>query len=220
LGAGTLAFYVLAVETLFAVGHARARLTAFDRSTLLVLLLLAVQATRGITWFGLAAIVIVPRALDGVRLPGVAVSPRLRRTAVAASLAAVVAAGGIVLPRSQTSFARGYPADAATATRAAADPGARVFANGAYADWLLLLEPSLRGRVAYDARFEVLPDGRLADAAAVSIGRWDARRILAPFDVVVLRRDESELRGALARSGGWHRVAAAGGVIVLRRTTA
>ena len=83
---------------------------------------------------------------------------------------------------------------------------AQVFANGAFSDWLLLKEPSLRGRIAYDARFEVLPDGRLADAAAVSIGRFDAERILRPFDVVVLRPEESELRGTLERAGSWRRI--------------
>jgi len=99
----------------------------------------------------------------------------------------------------------------------AAGGNGAVFANGAFSDWLLFKEPSLRGRVAYDARFEVLPDGRLADAAAVSIGRWDAERILQPFDVVVLRPEESELRGTLERTGGWRRIDAAATVVVLGR---
>jgi hypothetical protein len=80
-----------------------------------------------------------------------------------------------------------------------------------------LKEPSLRGRVAYDARFEVLPHGRLADAAAVSIGRYDSERILRPFDVVVLRPQEHEIRDTLARSGEWRRVVASSKVVVLRR---
>jgi hypothetical protein len=79
-----------------------------------------------------------------------------------------------------------------------------------------LKQPSLRGRVAYDARFEVLPDGRLADAAAVSIGRYDAERILRPFDVVVLLPGEDELRETLSRDG-WHLVDAGTRVIVVRR---
>ena len=77
----------------------------------------------------------------------------------------------------------------------------------------------MRGRVAYDARFEVLPDGRLADAAAVSIGRYDAEQILRPFDVVVLRPEESEMRGTLERGGGWRQVDADKKVVVLRRVT-
>jgi hypothetical protein len=73
--------------------------------------------------------------------------------------------------------------------------------------------------VAYDARLEVLPHGRLADAVAVSIGRYDAGRILKPFDVVVLRPEEEEIRGTLARSGKWRRVDAGSKVVVLRRAT-
>jgi hypothetical protein len=94
-----------------------------------------------------------------------------------------------------------------------------VFANGAFGDWLLLKAPSLRGRMAYDARFEVLPDGRLADAAAVSIGRYDAEQILRPFAVVVLRPEEHEIRGTLERAGGWRRIDAGSKVVVLRRST-
>ena len=39
---------------------------------------------------------------------------------------------------------------------ASATPGGRVFADGRYADWLLWNAPELRGRVAYDVRFELL----------------------------------------------------------------
>jgi hypothetical protein len=95
-----------------------------------------------------------------------------------------------------------------------------VFANGAYADWLLFRVPALRGRLAYDARFEILPRGRLAEAAAVSIGRWDAPRILRPFSVVVLRPQETELRGELLRTGRWRMVTTSARVVVLRRLQA
>jgi hypothetical protein len=116
-------------------------------------------------------------------------------------------------------FSREYPASAAHVAAVTAGSNRTVFANGAFGDWLLFKEPSLRGRVAYDARFEVLPHGRLADAAAVSIGRYDAERILRPFDVLVLRPEETELRDTLARAGNWRRAAADDKVVVLRRVT-
>ena len=37
----------------------------------------------------------------------------------------------------------------------ACDPSVRVFADDRYADWLIWTEPRLRGRVAYDVRFEL-----------------------------------------------------------------
>ena len=112
----------------------------------------------------------------------------------------MVALGALIVAASRPAswFARDYPTAAAHAVADTAGPNRAVFANGAFADWLLLKAPSLRGRVAYDARFEVLPDGRLADAAAVSIGRYDSEQILRPFDVLVLRPEEKELRANAA----------------------
>jgi hypothetical protein len=132
-----------------------------------------------------------------------------------------VGLGALVVAASRPAswFTRDYPKSAAYVVADTAGSNAAVFANGAFSDWLLLKAPSLRGRVAYDARFEVLPDGRLADAAAVSIGRYDSERILRPFDVVVLRPEEKELRATLARAGDWRRVEAGSKVVVLRRVS-
>ena len=125
----------------------------------------------------------------------------------------------VAASRAASWFTRDYPTAAVRLVADTAGTNHAVFANGAFADWLLLKAPSLRGRVAYDARFEVLPDGRLADAAAVSIGRYDSEQILRPFDVLVLRPEETELRGTLTRAGDWRLVAADKKVIVLRRVT-
>jgi len=217
LGPETLAFYLLAFGALAVLARAPRSMTMFERVSIVLLLILAVQASRGITWFAFAAVVIVPsaRGENGGTMP--VLGRRLRGPLASGSVVAVLAAVAFVLLHPEGWLDRAYPAPVAAATVAAAGREARVFANGAYADWLLLREPALRGRVAYDARFEVLPDGRLADAADVSIGRWDSSRILAPFDVVVLSPGESQLRAVLARSGGWRRVAAASDAVVLRR---
>jgi hypothetical protein len=196
----------------------RGVLTLFERVLLVVLLLLAIEASRGIPWFVFFALATVPTMLNRVssrelRLP----SSRAAAGLLAASSLAVVAASAVVVTKRHGWVTASYPPSAARATAAAAGSTSKVFANGAYSDWLLLLEPSLRGRVAYDARFELLPDGRLADAAAVSIGRSDWRRILAPFDVVVLRPQENELRHALIRDGRWRRIATDSHVVVFRR---
>jgi hypothetical protein len=192
----------------------------FERALLVLLALLALQAARGITWFSFAAIVVVPAALSVERA-----ERRLRRARAAAgvvvtSALAVVVAAVVALAQPASWFESSYPQSAAAAARDAAGGTGRVFANGAYSDWLLLSEPRLRGRVAYDARFELLPDGRLSDAAAVSIGRWDTSRILAPFDVVVLRPEETELRDALVRTRKWQQVATHTDVVVFRRVRA
>jgi hypothetical protein len=219
LAPATFPFYLLAVGVVLTIARAGKSLTRFERYALVALLVLAVEASRGITWFTLFALVIVPAALRSVRLPAVRVaSARARAAIVATSAAAVVLAVGVAAAQPESWFASNYPREAARTVDAAAEASGKVFANGAYADWLLLVEPGLRGRIAYDARFELLPDGRLADAAAVSIGRWDAPAILRPYDVLVLRPEESELRAELTRSRGWRRVGGDRNVIVLRRT--
>jgi hypothetical protein len=145
----------------------------------------------------------------------------LHRSEIGAAAASAIAVAALVAAASRPAswFARDYPRSAARVVAETAGTNGAVFANGAFSDWLLFEEPSLRGRVAYDARFEVLPDGRLADAAAVSIGRYDAEQILRPFDVLALRPQETELRETLARGGGWRQVDADEKVVVLRRVT-
>jgi hypothetical protein len=215
LGPKTAAFYLLALGTVFMIARAPRLLTLFEKVAFVVLLVLAIEATRGVTWFTLFAIVVLPAALRDLPLPGLSLRHRPVAPLVAFALVVLI----VVASRPASWFERDYPSASARAVADAAGPSRTVFANGAFGDWLLLKEPSLRGRVAYDARLEVLPHGRLADAVAVSIGRYDAGRILKPFDVVVLRPEEEEIRGTLARSGKWRRVDAGSKVVVLRRAT-
>ena len=217
LAPATACFYLLAFATVFAIARAPKTLTLFEKAALVVLLVLAVEATRGVTWFTLFALIVLPSALGDLRLPRVSIPES--RAATFVVLFAAVAAVAVAATRPVSWFARDYPTSAARAAADTAGPTGAVFANAAFSDWLLLKEPSLRGRVAYDARFEVLPTGRLADAAAVSIGRYDSERILRPFGVLVLRPEETELRGKLERDGLWRRVYADTKVVVLRRVT-
>jgi hypothetical protein len=72
-----------------------------------------------------------------------------------------------------------------------------VYATSPYADWLLWTQPALAGRIAFDARFELLSQAqirRIADFQARA-GNWLATA--RNFDVFVL--DHSSDR-ALARS--------------------
>jgi hypothetical protein len=190
LGPHTAAFYLLAFAAVFAIARAPGALTLFEKS----------------------AIVVLPSALPRISIRG-------SRAGIAT--AAVLALGALVVAASRPEawFSRNYPTSAARVAAATAGTKSAVFANASFSDWLLLKEPSLRGRVAYDARFEVLPDGRLGDAAAVSIGRYDAERILRPFDVLVLSPGEAELRAKLASDGYWRRVDTNKKVVVLRRVS-
>jgi hypothetical protein len=86
---------------------------------------------------------------------------------------------------------RYYPAAGLAAVRRAVtvEPSVRVFADERYADWLLWRLPALRGRVAYDARFELLSG---AEIAAIVIFKneigphWSA--LASGYRLLVLQR--------------------------------
>ena len=99
-------------------------------------------------------------------------------------------------------FERDFPAAAADAAAAAAGPHGRVLATSPFADWLLWTHPELAGRVAFDARFELLTPFQLERAARFlgRSGSWTATA--NRYRVLVLgKQDDSQLRAALLRSG-------------------
>ena len=49
--------------------------------------------------------------------------------------------------------------------RPVATPGLKVVSDAGYSDWLLWQHPELRGRIAFDVRFELLGDGGLKEMA-------------------------------------------------------
>jgi hypothetical protein len=116
-------------------------------------------------------------------------------------------------------FLRSFPPQAAAAASAAAGPHGRVLATSSYADWLLWARPELRGRVAYDARFELMTHAQLREAqdfqARVEGWRETARRFRV---IVISATDDRKLRFALVDSGVARVVRTAGGVVVLRTT--
>jgi hypothetical protein len=69
----------------------------------------------------------------------------------------------------------------------AAHPGWRVYADAAYADWLLWRLPQLRGSIAADARFELLSARQLgSEVDLVSASGSDWKRAARGCRLVVL----------------------------------
>lgn len=153
----TLVFYVLAALALGLVVWGRRRLTVFDFAALGLTFVGAVVAIRGIPWFALACMVLLPVAI-GTALEG-RVAPLRARLNRALALGALVAVVGIVvvsLSRDASWYEQKWPNEALAAVeRAGSNPDLRVFATDRHADWLLWKLPGLRGRVAYDVRFEI-----------------------------------------------------------------
>jgi hypothetical protein len=164
-------FFVLAGVLLWAIGRNAGRLTAWERWALIALMAGGITALRNVTWFALAALVLGALAIDaGVRRRmGERDVTRLRfnRLLAVCAAIAVVAQTIMTLAARDTRFTDRYPDGALAAVRSAttADGALRVYADEKYADWLLWRDPALRGKVAYDARFELLTHTELKRVA-------------------------------------------------------
>jgi hypothetical protein len=93
-----------------------------------------------------------------------------------------------------------------------------VFATSPYADWLLWTRPELAGRIAFDARFELLTpkDVQRLGTFQGRVGNWTgAARAYRVF--IVGRRDDRKLWQALVQTGTARIVHVDSAVVVLRR---
>jgi hypothetical protein len=156
-----IVLFVLAAIAIWAAVRHRRQSTPWERAALLILAIGAIVAVRNLPWFALATLVLLPVWIDpGVRAP----AWRTRRSALlAAGLAAFgalwLAQGAVsAFTRSAAASTPDYPSGALAAVRSElrVHPGWRVYGDDAFADWLLWKLPELRGRVAADARLELL----------------------------------------------------------------
>jgi hypothetical protein len=143
--------------------------------------------------------------------------PRLNLAILGVATVALILAAVASARRSPTG--RYYSAAGLAAVRRAvtADPSLRVFADERYADWLLWRLPALRGRVAYDARFELLSDTEIAAVVIFKdeIGpRWGA--LASGYRLLVLQRS-SAATAQLEHSPGARVLYDRDGMVVIRR---
>jgi len=167
----TAPFYLLAFGGVALLARRWKTVSLFERLVFLVLLVAGMIALRNMVWFSLASIVLVSPRLDDV-LPAQGrqeAQPLVKRGLPAAALCVAAVLAVALVSRSERWYEQSYPAKPASvvATAAARDPSLAVFADERYADWLLWRQPTLAGRISYDARFELLSNSQL-----VSIYFW------------------------------------------------
>jgi hypothetical protein len=201
----TLVFYALAALALAVVIWGRRRLTVFDVATLAITFAGAVSAIRGIPWFALACMVLLPVAI-GARLEGAAAPVRagVNRSLAAGAALVVALVVVVLLARDESWFERRWPNEALPAIEeAAADRSVHVFATDRHADWLLWKVPGLRGRVAYDVRFEIYDTGFFDRLLEYKAQRGDWKALVDGYQVVVLDEKSSldHTRDLLAEPG-------------------
>ncbi|HLB20258.1 MAG TPA: hypothetical protein VK613_14140 [Gaiellaceae bacterium] len=161
----TLPFYVLAALSAWLLLRDRRAVSVFEQIALLLLFLAGVSALRNMVWFSFFALIVVPLPL-GKRLGEVrGKESRTVKTVLAATaIAAVSVAGAAAASRPDSWLTSSvYPIAAADAVASAAakDPTAHIYSDVRFADWLLWTRPELAGRIAYDARFELLSSREL-----------------------------------------------------------
>jgi hypothetical protein len=204
----TLPFYVLAGLGVWLLLRNRRAVTTFEQVALLLLFLAGVAALRNMVWFSFFALIVLPLPL-GKRLRDVRgnESRTVKTALAAAAIAAVSVAGAAAASRPDSWLTSSvYPAAAANAVGAAAasDPTARIYSDVRFADWLLWTKPELAGRIAYDARFELLSSAELEQLYRLQnrlTPQWTAA--VADHRLVVLSRGQgaATARALLSENG-------------------
>ena len=174
LTAQTAAVYLLVLGGLWLLGSAGRRVPLLDQLAFALASVLAFEAVRNTAWIGLVALAVLPPAVDRLRGAPAEEPARLNRILSVTILATLVIAVVGVAVKSTSWFTTGFPTAAARAASSAAGPQGRVYASSPFADWLLWSRPGLTGRVAYDARFELLTQAQLQRIAHFEsrVGNW------------------------------------------------
>jgi hypothetical protein len=199
----TAVFFVLLACTIVLVAVRRRRLGSVDFIVLGLTGAAGLDALRGIVWFGLACAALLPNLLT--RNPGtVRYEGRGADTSAWGAILVTVTALVWVGARPADVYQTRFPRTLAGVVQAKAGAGStQVFADDASADWLLWKAPSLRGRVAYDVRFELLTRSQISRLLT-----WDRfepswQRVIAG-DALVLA-DPKHI-SALVATGDWRQV--------------
>jgi hypothetical protein len=204
-------FFLVAGAAVWAFGRYPNRTTLFERLALIALAAGSVLVIRNLLFFSLCTLMLLPVALDvGTRATEQTadrVRARINTALVATALAAlvIVTAGTLVRPTSTIELAyQRTPILNIVQGATRADPSLKVLADVRFADWLLWRAPSVRGRIANDARFELLtpPQTLALQKVFAAVGpNW--KRGAAGYRLIVLDEKASPeaAHGLLQESG-------------------
>jgi len=213
----TIPVFILVLAGLWLLGRHGRAVPAFDQLAFLAMTVIAFQAIRNIAWFALVALAVLPHLVDRLRVP--VEEPRRLNRILALSLlflTGVALAGVAAKPTSW--FTHAFPTAAARAAARAAGPQGIVFATSGYADWLLWSEPRLAGRVAFDARFELLTPSQLEKITRIENAAGDWRTAVRGYRVFVLGPSpDASFERTLRRAFALHVAFRSRQVVVLRR---
>ncbi|MGH2843369.1 MAG: hypothetical protein ACRDKL_07255, partial [Solirubrobacteraceae bacterium] len=199
--------FILIAATIYVVARTWRTTPLFDQLVLAMLAAGAVLAVRNITWFGLAVIVMLPGAISRLKRdrPAPLRSARVNLVLAVAMVGLTAATAVFTLARPGRWFTSTYPSTATTtlARLIAADPGAKVFADVHYADWLIWRNPHLfSGRVAYDTSLELLSVRQLEAISEVGGGGRRGVELVDRYRIWVLNPSNRKANRVLLTQRG------------------
>lgn len=213
----TAPIYLLALGGMWLLGRAGRQLNLVEKILLVVTAVLAFEAIRDTAWLGLVALALLPELIDRLRSP-VTEPRRLNRVLATTVLASLAISFLAVALKPADWFTKSFPSAAAAAASRAAGREGRVFATSPDSDWLLWAQPRLAGRIAFDARFELLTTSQLRQLARFQAQASDWLKTARGYGVFVLDpSSDKALEHGLTNALHLRRVFNSPQVVVLRR---
>jgi hypothetical protein len=212
-------FFLLAFAAVWLLRRSGSRTPLFDHLALILLAAAAVIAVRNITWFGLAAVLLLPSAI-GSAFPSTRVPkrrPMLNLALAGCSLATLVGVVITVAGKPASWFEHSYDHRALSIVAAAVrrHPQVLIYTDSRFGDWLLWHEPQLAGHISYDIRFELLSNRQLHAIAELGpLPRGGQPDLLAPYGLIVLDSKNHGTARTLSRRPGTRVILHGDGVVV------
>jgi len=201
----SLPLFALAVGFIWLLGRAAPAYSGYEKVAGFVLVVFALLAVRNWVWLCLFAIALYPKALDRIRTPRrTATERRLNVVVGLAGIAVALLGAAVGLSRPQSGFARSFPAGAARAVARVADahPNARVWATEQWTDWLMWQDPQLEGRMAFDARVELLSEAQVKRMTVFSATALLVPEVRRRYPILVVSKgNEPDAYRVLRREG-------------------
>lgn len=196
-GSVAIMFFLLATVAVGLVVTRRRRLAPFELAVFLITFGASLTAVRHFAWFALAMTMLLPPLLPA---PPARHPTALGRWVAWGCVGAVAAMAVALLAKPNGWYEQHWPVRASRAllTATSRDPAGTIFVHGREDDWLMWRYPSLQGRIAYDARLELLTGSEIRQIVRFDRGegpQWSAAA--AGYDLVWIN---SRLRPELARS--------------------
>jgi hypothetical protein len=188
----SLPLFVLALGFLWLLGKAAPAYTRFEKLAGLVLVALALLAVRNWTWLALFAVAFYPKGLDYLRAQRRRpLETPLNRVLAALGVLFAVAVSVTTLGRAQSWFTNAFPDRGArvVADLARAHPNTRIWATAEWGDWLMWSDPRLEGRVAFDARVELLSTAQVKRMAVFSATDLLVPQVRRHYGIIVVSKN-------------------------------